>query len=421
MPTKRYHIAIIGDSLQTYIACCYLTQELRRSNIQLTAIQLPNKGSNSIRHAFTPFTPILSPILNSKQKTPFDHITIKTQADPRGMPFNFSDYGQPSAAVNFHQAYERSKQHDHHTAKIGDFLKTKNDIFGITYNQENIEILLRQLCTQQDIYTICTDALTVTTTDGAIEQISTQEDQLVSADLYIDCSSQQVLMKKLQDPVVISKNNIPYYHIEKKVEQSTSPVNNHIISSNNNITSCLQAGTTIEKIQYSFNEEKKQGAIQSMYFTQAWKHNCISLGKGYCQLPELLICTDRILESQLLALAPFLPMYKHFSSAQAHYSMHSKRVLDDAIDSTNFLIQEAYNPCELTSTNTTRKKLFESSGASHQREPSMINSNCWGALMRSVGITPKTTNALAQARSAASISQKVNQLLIGENHAVPSK
>lgn len=417
MSNKTYHIAIIGDDLQAYVACSYLSNELRASNIRLTPIILPPKADSTIKHVFTPFTQMLSPILASRGDTVsqgFESIAIKTKNMPDGLAFNFSDYGEVSAAVNFHQAYEVCKKHNNNTPPISAFLTRNKKTFGVTYNKESAKEIFRHECIKRDIYTIRTEGLSVTLNNGSIEKITTTEGQVIKADLYIDCSKHQCIMSQLQEPTKIPANNIPHYQVENKTTENSAPAGSIIFSDENSISCELNTGKTSEHRRYVFSDEHTRGSTRGMYFDRPWLNNCVSLGRGYCELPELLICMDRILESQLLVLALFLPISSGLSSAQKHYAMHSQRILSDAIDSANLLISEILPSCELTNSNSLRKQLFESSAASHQSEQSMINNSCWGALMRSIDIKPKTTNALAQARPASEISKKVTQLLTGE-------
>lgn len=413
--TKKYNIVIAGDSQQVHMACAYLAKELHLADVQLTPIIVADNKDGVIKHAFTPFTPILSPLAQRHKKSQlkgFESLFIQTKNLPQQMPFNFNNYGEPSTAVNFHQALQVCQQYDETTPALSAFLSRDQSTFGITYHTQEAQKAFQQYCNQQDIYTVCTQAIAVEQHNGSITKITTKEGQTISADLYIDCSSEQVIMRCIQAITHIEPHHIPPYTVESQLSNNNSSASGCIITSGDNrITCSLQTANTTECRTYHF--ENSEQANNSYYFEQPWLNNCVSLGQGYCNLPELLICTDRILESQLLALAPFLPIYTGFDSAQKHYAMHSHRVLNDAIDSVNLLVSEVSPQCNLTPNNATRAQLFESSAALHQAETAMINPNCWGALMFSVGIKPASTNALAQARPAAVISQKVKELLTG--------
>lgn len=413
---NKYHIAIVGDQLQVHMVAAYLAKELNQTDIQLTPIVLANAADPTIKHAFAPFTPILGPLTQTSQSSAikgFKSLTIKTPHLPQKMPFNFDNYGAPSTAVNFHQALEVSQTFDSSTPDIGSFLSKDKNSFGITYNTNTAKSSFQRRCNLQDIYTICTASLTVKINNEIIHSITTQEGQEIQADLFLDCSNAQVIMRQLQSPVLVDAAHIPAYTTQHTLQNTTqnSPTTSGsaITCSANTLTCELVANEMHAQRSYHFADNEQ--SEQVFYFAKPWVSNCVSLGNGYCNLPDVLICRDRILESQLLSLVPFLPIRTGFTSAQNHVAMHTHRVLNEAIDSVNLLASAASANLQLTANNLKRSQLFESSGALHQSETAMINSNCWGALMRAVGIAPKATNALAQARSAADISQKVKQLI----------
>ena len=413
MKKKQYCIVVLGEASHVYMTCSHLAKELKNTNIKLVAVIINVKSEDSVKHAFTPFSPAFSAVLSSPEapSNTLEAVSITTHQHPETLSFNFADYGEPSAAVNFHQAYDACKKRDQNIPSMGAFLKRDKKSFGICYRQSKAAQIFKSQCFNENIYSIVTQKVSPTIQNDSIKNLVTEEGQTIAGDLYIDCSSGQVLMSQLQPRTQISNKTIPNYRIERMLKPAAEKPQSKITSEKNTVVCHLGTTDQAEERRYVFGQDEYREAF---HYSQPWLNNCVALGHGYCELPELLICKDRILETQLHILALFLPITSNFASAQSHFAMHSQRILDDAIDSANLLIADACPTAELSQTNTVRKGLFESSGGTHQRELSIINNSCWGALLRQVGIEPKSTNALAQARPVADMSQKLLQLVTGE-------
>lgn len=411
--SEPYRIIIVGDDLQLQMVTSHLHQELRFANVRIIPIQLGDTPAPSLRHAFTPFDKILQPLFTeSATNLPkgFDAISLKLPQCSDGFKFNFSTYGVASSAVNFSQAFEVAKANDSNTPAFDQFITKNKSTFGIVYSQEEAREKFRQFNIENDRFFNWTQTLEVIAPNGHIEKVITSDGQVFDGDLFIDCSTRQHLIRSTQEQQDIPQENLPPYQSSSVVQNNASP-NGSTIQAKNDLIECkLSTGETEEIRTYDFEHT----GDSAFYFEKPWINNCVALGNGYCQLPELLVCTDRILEIQLHVLTQFLPIHSSFESAQKHFAMYSQRAINDAIDSINLILFTCNIATHLTNTNKIRTELFETSGAAHQRESLMITGNCWAGLMYACGLSPKSTNAITQARPAASIIEAVKKLAVGD-------
>ena len=415
MSEKIYRIAIVGDNAQLYMTCSHLSNHLRNLSIEIIPVLVDSSTEDTLRHAFTPFTPTLAPALKSRHSSTsraFGEASITTPNSDTPLAFNFSDYGKASAAVNFHQALEITSQNSLTPLNISQFATRDKQTFGICYSHKTIKRHFQTSCNLDNIYTVYAGGISVKKDGSKIVNITTRDGKVINADIYIDCSNKQLLMREVQEATLIPTQYIPPYSQNSMLNDcDEGSADSQVLITEDRIQCKLKAGSAAEERTYQFNSEQSNSTAS--FFETPWIENCIALGQGYCNLPNVLICTDRILETQLSIVCEILPIKTASSAVQSHLKSHSERVLNDAIDSINLLIFRNARGCELTVKNNKRLQLFKSSAAMHQSEYSMINNNCWGALMRVCGVKPNNTNALAKSRSAEDITDKVLNLTTG--------
>ena len=249
-----------------------------------------------------------------------------------------------------------------------------------------------------------TESIIVSSSEKRIEYIETKEEQRFTADLYIDCTHQGQLIRTIQKPIQVNEQEIPTFK-----ESHSNGVNSKGSSCSEikigakGISTTSSTPKSSHTAIYDFSEKGEE----CYYFRNLWTGNCIAAGTAYCNIPELLICKDRLLETQIETLSKLLSTTKTSSYAQRYLEMISERLFNEMVDSTNLLLTKTSLNISLTERNAARRALFISSAATHKEDHSMIDENCWGGLLRGIGITPRATNAIASTANKEAILKKV--------------
>ena len=414
---QPYVIAIVGEAMQLNMACCFLSNALQKENVRIIPVLLSRhkhtdntEYNTRLKHAFSPFTQSFSPMLKELMSSAgLRYANIDIPHASESLKFNFSNYGMPSASINFHQAFEVARNIDSTIPALDTFIEPSASPSGVVYDTQDVKQYFQQLMIQQDLYSITTESIETIVTQNKLTHLLTEDGQTINADLFIDCSDKGILARQLQARSKIATQHIPKYSREVIWNNQGADCYSNIKVDKSAIHHSIGDQNSHQTYKYTFKNDGDDAA----FFNQPWFNNCVAIGNAYCNLPELLICRDRILESQLQTLVPFIPPRSHSNIARNHFNTISGRVLHETIDTINLLLQATDLDTSLTESNTSRMALFSSSASEYKHEDSMISNNCWGALMRCIGANPNNTNALAQARSAQSITQKVKQLAKG--------
>lgn len=415
MKSTRPTIVIVGSGLSLSMCAAYLVEKLHYLNPVCIGVCVPSREQEAdLAFAFPPFSEPLAPILRSQMaEASLSNISILSPASPAGFAFNFGLYGVASGAITFPHAYEICRQHTANMPAYDSFLGVQpSPSPGILYSRQLLAPDFRQAAVRNKVPFVPTKIVNVTLADGGekILAITTSNGQRITGDYFIDCSPDGVVMQHLQKRIPIEKNTVPSWNLVRRHEAAMGIKPSYQLKLDQTRVECVgEIGGKRYVNAYDFS-----GGIQSgEYFERPWLGNCITLGQGFLQLPELLIDLDRVLERQLTVLSWLLGVNGDTTYASQYFNRASMRQLNEAIDTVNLLLQVVgTNRPELTESNQHRVNLFRSSANTVKEDNLLISESGWTGLLHAVGFIPKSTNAVSMATDPKRIVELTKSLLM---------
>ncbi|MCR6652127.1 MAG: tryptophan 7-halogenase [Cellvibrionaceae bacterium] len=414
MKNKTPTIALIGSGLQLSMCASFLAEKLQYLKPTIVAIQLPpDERESHVSFLFPPFAEPAIPLIRRElSEVGLQKITITTPASPSGFAFNFSPYGVVSDAVTFHHAYQVCRQQEADVPSYDSFLAiTPPPSPGVVYLRKNVTHEYRHLAVRRGVTYVPSKDVTVVLSEDEkkIFSVQTSTRQVMTADYFIDCSLGGVVMQHLQKKAVLSEQMIPSWSWDYRFGAfEGGPVESELKLERMMVKrigrlSCGRAEKT-----YIFGSPDRL----CEYFERPWLANCVAIGSGFAEVPELLVDLDQILARQLVTLSWLLGVSSETTHSARYFNMLSMRDFGEAADMVNLLLRGALDqPLELTESNRRRVELFRSSAGTVKENNALISENAWTGLMHAVGYTPRNTNAVTEAIDSRIIINRTKSLL----------
>jgi hypothetical protein len=408
MNPARLTIAVVGSGLHLTLSAAYLAEKLQYLKPIVLAVQLPEEESDKdFSFAFPPFSEPVSPILRQQlAESSLRKIDLYTPSFSAGFGFNFSTYGVVSAGVSFPQAYQICAQNVENFPGYDSFLENKT--VGIIYNRKLVAEDYRCLAVKKDVVFIPCKSIHVIKDEGKILAVETADGQRVTADYFIDCSSKGQLMACVQERVSISEDVLPSWSVRRNHLPRVAPdISCTYKFESSQMVSAVNYGQACYEKTSDFNA----GDTLSEYFQSPWSDNCITVGRGFAEMPEFLIDLDRMLEKQLMVLSWLIGANSQITYSTRHFNTLSMRYFDEAIDTVNLMLCGAGIAQELTPGNQRRVELFQSSASTIKENNVFISENNWSGLLHAAGYKPTNTNAFAASTSVNQIVGRTKSLI----------
>ncbi len=334
MTAHRPTIAIIGAGFPLSLTAYHLAQKLKSLKPIILAVELlEDQFQPEIQFAFPPFTEASLPtVKKSLSEHPLPLLKLNTNHGD--FNFNFANYGVASSSITFPQAYEVYAKTAISPKPYDAFLNTSNA--GYSYsNRENGNIYKRQAVASGVLFIPSKQPSVELTADKTvIKKLTTSNNQSITADLFIDCSSSFNLMANLQAKVNIKQEHIPSWDKEQLCAPAIDQQEKLDISftkKNIKLTAVHQNNTY--STSYNFLPSAKTAPF---YFQSPWQANCVALGSAFLNLPEVLISHNHILELQLKLLQELIGVNSNNHASQIFFNQRSNKYASEAIDSINY-------------------------------------------------------------------------------------
>jgi hypothetical protein len=410
---KALTIALVGSGLQLSMCAAFLAEKLQFLKPVIVAIQQPEGEHDShFSFAFPPFAEPAVPLLRlGLSESSLQQVRIFTPASPSGFAFNFSPYGVVSDAITFQHAYQVCRQHEVDFPGYDSFLAlTPPPSAGFLYKRQSFRAEYQFSAVGRGVIYVPTEQVVVSLSNNAqrILSVQTSAGQVLTADYFIDCSSDGVLMQHLQKRVSLSEDIIPPWSVINRQGSDAGATTAAELKFEGSQVSCVGVldGERRERI-YDL-----RGSTPLEYFPQPWLGNCVAMGSGFAAIPEFLVDLDRLLERQLVTLSWLIGVNSETSSSARHFNMLSMRDLGEIIDMANLLLYASLDqPLSLSPSNSRRVGLFRSSANTIEENNSLISENGWTGLLHAGGYTPRNVNAVSAAADPQKIVDRTKSLL----------
>lgn len=413
MKNKALTITILGSGLQLSICAAFLAEKLQFLKPVIVAIQLPEGEHDSrFSFAFPPFAEPAVPLLRrGLSESSLQNVRVFTPASPSGFAFNFSPYGVVSDAITFQHAYQVCRQHEADVPGYDSFLAlTPPTSAGFLCVRQSVRAEYQFSAVRRGVIYVPTEQVVVSLSDDTrrILSVQTSSGQVLTADYFIDCSSDGVLMRRLQKRVLLSEDIIPPWSVVHRQNPDAGATTAVELKFGGSQVRCVGVlnGERRERI-YDFC-----GSTPCEYFERPWWGNCVAMGSGFAAIPEFLVDLDRLLERQLVTLSWLIGVNSEATSSARHFNMLSMRDLGEIIDMANVLLHSSLDqPLSLSPNNSRRVELFRSSANTIKENNSLISENSWTGLLHAGGYTPQNVNAVSAAADPQKIIGRTKSLL----------
>lgn len=414
MKNKALTIALVGSGLQLSMCAAFLAEKLQFLKPVIVAIQLPEgERESQLGFAFPPFAEPAVPLLRrGLSESSLQEARIFTPASPHGFAFNFSPYGVVSDAITFQHAYQICRQHEADVPGYDSFLAlTPPPSAGFLYVRQGVRAEYQFSAVRRGVVYVPTEQVVASLSDDAqrVLSVQTSAGQVLTADYFIDCSSEGVLMQRLQKRAALAEEIIPSWSVVQRHNPDAGATTAVELKFEGSQVRCVGVleGEYRERI-YNF-----RGSTPCEYFEQPWRGNCVAMGSGFAAIPEFLVDLDRLLERQLVTLSWLIGVSSEAASSARHFNMLSMRDLGEIIDMANLLLHASLDqPLSLSPSNSRRIELFRSSANTVKENNSLISENGWTGLLHAGGYTPQNVNAVSAAADPQKIIDRTKSLLL---------
>ncbi len=415
MKSSRPTFVIVGGGLALTMCAAYLVEKLQHLNPVVIGVCMPaGQREADLAFAFPPYAEPLAPSLKGLLAAgALNNVSISTTSSPSGFAFNFGPYGIVSGAITFPHAYEICKKFAADVPSYDSFLGVQPPPSpGALYVREALAPDFQYIATRKRVALVPAESVSFSVSEGEhkILSLKTASGQLIEGDIFIDCTPGGLVMQQLQNRSSVASNIIPSWGVARAQQEVLGSKSSYQLALDKERAECVgEFGGKRYIKAYDFSA----GLESAEYFAQPWLGNCIVLGQGFLQLPELLIDLDRILERQLTILSWLLGVNASTTYAARHFNHVSMRHMSEAVDTVNLLLQATRNAqIELTESNRRRAHLFMSSANTVKEDNLLISESAWTGLLHAVGLTPKNTNAVSLATDSKRIFELTKSLLV---------
>lgn len=301
-------------------------------------------------------------------------------------------------------------------AKRGKFVPTSpkpESVFSqVCYGYKVLSDRYSQYLVQQvagRVAIIQAEILAVKSGSDGIESIQLKNGNLITADLYIDCTRDQKLKKSIEE---IKTHETQHAWRIEDAPQASSPIG----PPHNTVTfgpSKLALETEFAGKIYRMDVECKDGKLPEWLQTQApWQQNCLTLGPATTNRPPLLIDPLHLAASGLYRLYDSWPTTKNLDTSAAIYN-------DNFIDEWNRIADSdslhAWEGCNknnacLTAAAQHRLQIFTDTGKVPAYENETLMEDQWAALFFAFGISPEVADPLTEGVDDEWVVAQLNKL-----------
>ncbi len=262
--------------------------------------------------------------------------------------------------------------------------------------------------------------------NGEITRIRLGNNQIVEADLYIDCTGTDALLRnsvELNDRdgknvlrevalnETLTKKEKPgpaYRHIEQNPDgwRSITPLRNKEI----NLTLTSPVSRSNERLGHTYEIGHR---------SEAWKANCVSIGLSAYVFEPVSPAPYSLLSRDIKRLLELIPIFSDYNFERQEYNRQFKNDILHALSFQSALYHRNTDSPYLISTELQRKlSCYAKRGvlASYDFEP--FNEQDWCILLSGMGIKPKHYDKLVEQLDADDIKQRLKNFESGIKNIV---
>lgn len=419
-------IVIVGAGYAPLLSALYIKNKLNKFAPKITVITTGRNSDTPIIHSLSSMKEFHSEMRLSEIEfikcTQADfhlgYLYQGWQNENQNAMFCDAEYGFMLNGFRFHQLFcKYKKAHPNEqledyclTAKMvrdNKFTPPSNDPkslfssinYGYRVRSSYYHDYLKSKLKAIDIEVLTSRKITVTKrSDGYIQTVGTDNNITLSADLYIDCSTDRLLKSELTNKLEHSQLG------ELNITHSESPASNTQTADPYSVmassSSSLRVSHTHKQTQHTTtlsksNQHKKAESTTIFADAIPWDKNCIALGAAFTNRPAILIDPSHLIQSALARLLSLWPRDISQTFETKIYNENTLQEYANITDSDSLHLALAFNDDSLlTNSAQYKKELFQHQGKLALNERETLQDHHWVALFYSLGIHPKHYDAI---------------------------
>lgn len=254
--------------------------------------------------------------------------------------------------------------------------------YGYMVSAQAYETFLLRQAEGRAVQVHCMDVDSVQYSSAGISKVVSAGARTHQADLYIDCSTDSVLLSGLDTKTKCLGNVIPTLRSEFGSLSSTTAKPylelNYDGKSLSKVYS-LRNSTVVETLQPG-------PGTPAGYQSRPWAANCIAMGHAALRLPT--VCLDPLyqLQSDIARLIRFWPFEETLAANSNAYNRIAVPSMLQAVDVENLFFAHALQPVRSSANNRLRIDLFKEVGRLPSMEYQALDGNGFTALMHALKI-----------------------------------
>ncbi|KXI27074.1 tryptophan 7-halogenase [Paraglaciecola hydrolytica] len=462
------NIVVMGNSISAWISSAALLASVGKYGVKVSHCVLDEPatalGNMSVRPEFMDFLRLIGmpepEFMRSSQATfklanYFRHWNSETDEFYHA----FGEFGTGMANVQFSQAHARLQQIgvsqavDTYSlgaqmAKSAKFCHPKPDptsvlsslSYGWNIDADAYRDSLKHFCISRGLEVIedALEELELTTSELSIKNVALKSKQILTADLYIDCTEKGLLMQALEQKPHSWQQQIPSCNVATMELPFTGPdaplttisakQDGWLIDITTQQKRCRQyyfAGATA--IDPTITQDSKNIVIRQQHYgcmLEPWVANCIAIGNAALTLPGF--CVSEVDVSwlgirQLIDQCPRFPLAKQLIREYNRLVQQRYQRLKDVTclhlhlaDGHQGLLWQQVGQSELSADLVHKIKLYQSRGKLALFDEEVISVNEQMSLLMGLAHTPKQLDLMVQQvpiGQLQNIQQKIEQAI----------
>lgn len=243
--------------------------------------------------------------------------------------------------------------------------------------------------------------------EEGIEQILLENGLTLTADLYIDTTTEHLLAREICEP--FKPALAESWSIEDSPGFSLGPPHNHLKLGNGK----LETSTLLHGKRYRHEIQCDQNGPPKWWSgLQPWQKNCLMIGPATSSRPSLLIDPIHLVASSLYRLYMSWPTCKDFGAPASIYNEHfaeEQTRIEDSDAMHCWAAHDRNNKC-LTDGASHRMRIFANDGRIPLYENESMTEEQWAALFAAFGISANVPDPLTEGSNDRWLVEQLDKL-----------